>query len=157
MKLPLFIVALFAALAIAVSGCGSSGDSSETTAASDKTKPTVTVPTDIGPTKFAVKELEEGSGAEAKKGDEATIQYVGVGYKTKKEFDSSWDRKEPLTFTIGAGKVIEGMSRGVEGMKVGGRREMLLPANIAYGATGKPPKIAPNEALVFTVDLLAVK
>lgn len=172
MKLPLIILALCAALAIGVAGCGGSGDSSTSTSGGsaesgssgdspestgEKTKPTVTVPTEIPPTKFAIKELEKGSGVEAKKGDEVTIQYVGVGYDSEKEFDSSWSRNKPSTFTLGAGEEIAGWEQGVEGMKVDGRREMLIPANLAYGAKGKPPKIAPNEALVFTVDLLAIK
>lgn len=122
-----------------------------------KTKPIVTVPKGISPKSFAIKEIEEGTGPEAKAGDKVTVQYVGVGFKTEKEFDSSWSRNEPFTFTLGAGEVIKGWDRGVQGMKVGGRREMLIPASLGYGATGSPPKIGPNEALIFTVDLLSVE
>lgn len=122
-----------------------------------KTKPTVTVPTEIPPTEFAIKEIEEGTGPEAKTGDKVTVQYVGVGYKTEEEFDSSWSRNEPFSFTLGKGKVIKGWEEGVKGMKAGGRREMLIPAKLAYGAAGKPPKIPPNEALVFTVDLVSAE
>lgn len=162
---------LLACLALAVAGCGGSDDSSdgseastatsaETTAESsskEKTKPKVTVPKNISPNKFAINELEEGTGATAKAGDQVTVQYVGVGYDTEKEFDSSWSRNEPFSFTLGAGEVIEGWDKGIVGMKVGGRRELLIPGKLAYGATGSPPKIGPNETLIFVVDLLAVE
>jgi peptidylprolyl isomerase len=164
-------VALFAA------GCGSSSDSSstgstestgstsstesgnpsETTSTAKKTKPTVTVPKGISPKKYATKEIEEGTGATAKKGDTVTVQYVGVGYDSEEEFDSSWSRNEPFSFTLGAGEVIKGWDKGVEGMKVGGRRELLLPPELAYGAAGSPPSIGPNETLIFTIDLLSVE
>ena len=182
MKFPALIIALCAALAIAVAGCGgsdSSTDSSSSTEASastessdatteksdssseskapkEKTKPTVTVPKGISPKNFATKEIEEGTGATAKSGDEVTVQYVGVGYDSEEEFDSSWG-KEPFTFTLGAGGVIKGWNQGIEGMKVGGRRELLIPGNLAYGPAGRPPSIGPNETLIFTIDLLAVK
>jgi peptidylprolyl isomerase len=180
MKFPALIVALCIALAIAVAGCGGGSDSStgsgestesvastssteaskestESTKAGEKTKPTVTVPKGISPNNFATKEVEEGTGATAKSGDEVTVQYVGVGYDSEEEFDSSWSRNEPLSFTLGAGKVIKGWEQGIEGMKVGGRRELLIPGNLAYGAEGSPPKIGPNETLIFMIDLLAVK
>ena len=71
--------------------------------------------------------MVEGNGAEAKSGDEVTVQYVGVNYKSGKEFDSSWSRNEPFTFTLGAGEVIPGWDQGSKGMKVGGRRELIIP------------------------------
>jgi peptidylprolyl isomerase len=134
-----------------------SGDSGETTSTKKKTKPTVAVPKGISPNKYAFRDLEPGTGATAKKGDTVTVQYVGVGYDTEKEFDSSWSRNEPFSFTLGGGEVIKGWEQGVEGMKVGGRRELLLPASLAYGATGSPPAIGPNETLIFVIDLLAVE
>ena len=84
-----------------------------------------------------------------------TVNYVGVLYKGGKEFDASWKRNEPFTFTLGRGQVIAGWDQGVAGMKVGGRRELIIPAPLAYGAKGSPPTIPPNAALVFVVDLLA--
>jgi len=168
-KLPIALIALCAVLAFA--GCGSSSDSStglsESTGATtestspeaaggEKTKPKVTVPTGAPPKKLEVKELEEGSGAEAKAGDKVTVQYVGVNYKNGKEFDSSWSRNEPFPFTLGAGEVIPGWDQGVEGMKVGGRRELIIPPELAYGEAGAPPAIGPNETLVFVIDLLEV-
>lgn len=84
-----------------------------------------------------------------------TVQYVGVNYKTGKQFDASWDRGEPFSFALGAGQVIPGWDQGIPGMKVGGRRELIIPPELAYGATGSPPTIPPNETLIFVVDLLA--
>lgn len=141
-----------------------SGESSEESSESvpkansnkKKTKPTVTVPKGISPKTFATKEIEEGTGPEAKAGDKVTVQYVGVGYDSEEEFDSSWSRNEPFTFTLGAGEVIKGWDKGVEGMKVGGRRELLIPGDLAYGPEGRPPSIGPNETLIFTIDLLSV-
>ncbi len=151
-----------------VAGCGGSDSSSsgstaasgETTAAEsaggEKTKPKVTVPKGAPPKKLEIREIEAGSGAEAKSGDEVTVQYVGVGFKTGEEFDSSWSRNEPFSFTLGAGEVIPGWDQGVEGMKVGGRRELVIPPELAYGEAGAPPAIGPNETLVFVIDLLEV-
>lgn len=124
--------------------------------ASDRTKPEVTVPDGEAPTELVENELIEGTGAEATKGDEVTVQYVGVGFESEEEFDSSWSRNEPFSFPLGAGEVIPGWDQGVEGMKVGGRRELIIPSELAYGATGSPPAIGPNEALIFIIDLLAV-
>jgi len=135
-----------------VAGCGSGDDSSTAV----KTKPEVTVPKGAPPKKLEVKELEEGSGAEAKSGKKVTVQYVGVNYKNGEEFDSSWSRNEPFPFTLGAGEVIPGWDQGVEGMKVGGRRELIIPPGLAYGKEGRPPVIPPNETLVFVIDLLEV-
>jgi peptidylprolyl isomerase len=164
----ILMIAVCAGLVV-VAGCGSSDDSStdsgESTATTtessspeasggEKTKPKVTVPTGAPPKKLEVKDLEEGSGAEAKSGDEVSVQYVGVNYKNGKEFDSSWSRNEPFSFTLGAGEVIPGWDQGVEGMKVGGRRELVIPPELAYGEAGAPPAIGPNETLVFVIDLL---
>jgi peptidylprolyl isomerase len=169
------ILTLIAVLALSVASCGGGNDSStssvestsateESTAAagksepgSSKTKPKVTVPKGAPPQQLVVKELEEGTGAEAKAGDEVAVQYVGVNYKNGKEFDSSWSRHEPFVFPLGAGRVISGWDQGIEGMKVGGRRELIIPPELAYGEAGSPPAIGPNETLVFVVDLLAVR
>jgi peptidylprolyl isomerase len=118
-------------------------------------EPTVTPPSGAAPTKLIVKELIPGTGAEAKAGQSVTVNYVGVLYKGGKVFDASWKRNEPFAFTLGRGQVIPGWDQGVAGMKVGGRRELIIPAPLAYGAKGSPPAIPPNAALVFVVDLLA--
>jgi peptidylprolyl isomerase len=165
------IVAACVALALAVAGCGSSSDSSSSTQSTAESstpaksesstdlnkKPKVTVPKGAPPKKLEEKELVEGTGPEAKSGDEVTVQYVGVNYKTGKEFDASWDRGEPFSFTLGASQVIPGWDQGVAGMKVGGRRELIIPPELGYGSAGAPPAIPPNETLIFVVDLLAAK
>jgi peptidylprolyl isomerase len=164
MKLPALMLAFCLALAIAVGGCGGSSDSSSETSNSAEAantdlskKPVVVVPKGVSPKTFAYKEIVEGSGPAAKSGDKVSVQYVGVGFDTEKEFDSSWSRNEPFSFTLGGGEVIKGWDKGVEGMKVGGRRELLLPGDLAYGAAGSPPKIGPNETLIFIIDLLKVE
>jgi peptidylprolyl isomerase len=158
-----------ACLALAVAGCGSDSSttlssSEETSAAKEKepapkqkTKPKVAIPNGAPPKKLEVKDLEEGTGAAAKAGDYVTVNYVGVNYKSGKGFDASWDRGEPFSFSLGAGEVIPGWDQGVEGMKVGGRRELIIPPDLGYGTTGSPPAIPPNETLVFVVDLEAVE
>jgi peptidylprolyl isomerase len=138
------------------SGGEASGAVEKSGDASDRTKPEVTVPDGEPPTELVENELIEGTGAEAKKGDEVTVQYVGVGFESEEEFDSSWSRNEPFSFQLGSGSVIPGWEMGVEGMKVGGRRELVIPSELAYGATGSPPAIGPNETLIFVVDLLEV-
>jgi peptidylprolyl isomerase len=117
-------------------------------------EPKVTVPTGPAPTKLETKDLIVGTGAEAKDGDTVTVNYVGVLYKGGKEFDASWKRNEPFSFTLGKGQVIAGWDQGVAGMKVGGRRELIIPSELAYGAKGSPPTIPANAPLVFVVDLL---
>ena len=181
-RLALILVACFALIA---AGCGSSSNDSSTasesaasteetatessapkeesksggekkSAGGEKTKPKVTVPSGPPPKKLEIKEIEKGTGATAKQGDEVTVQYVGVGYESEEEFDSSWSRNEPFTFQLGAGQVIPGWDQGVAGMKVGGRRELIIPPNLAYGSAGSPPVIGHNETLIFVIDLLAV-
>ena len=82
------------------------------------------------------------------------MHYVGVAWSTGEQFDASWDRGAPLDFGLGAGQVIEGWDQGVQGMKVGGRRTLVIPPDMAYGSRGAPGAIAPNETLIFTVDLV---
>ena len=119
-------------------------------------KPTVTVPSGPAPTKLVTKDLVTGTGQTAKAGQTVTVNYVGVLYKTGKEFDSSWSRNQPFTTALTAGSVIPGWVQGIPGMKVGGRRELIIPASLAYGKAGSPPTIPPNSPLVFVVDLLSV-
>jgi peptidylprolyl isomerase len=117
-------------------------------------KPAVSIPAGAAPTTLVTKEIVKGTGPEAKAGQPVTVNYVGVLYHGGKEFDASWKRNEPFTFTLGKGQVIKGWDQGVAGMKVGGRRELIIPAELAYGKPGRPPTIPPNAALVFVVDLL---
>ena len=122
-----------------------------------KTKPEVPVP-DTAPTELVVTDIEVGTGATAENGKTLSMQYVGVGFSTKEQFDASWDSPgpRPFEFVLGTGGVIDGWDQGLVGMKVGGRRLLVIPPNLGYGAQGYPPVIAPNETLVFVVDLIAV-
>ena len=148
-------IPLFLCAAVAISGCGGGGSSTESAAPTpQRSKPKVEVPKGPPPKKLVIKNLIKGTGPSAGVGSEVTVQYVGVDYATGKQFDASWDRGQPFSFLLGAGKVIPGWDRGVAGMRVGGRRELIVPPNLGYGAKGQPPKIAPNSTLVFVIDLL---
>ncbi|HEX6228220.1 MAG TPA: FKBP-type peptidyl-prolyl cis-trans isomerase [Solirubrobacterales bacterium] len=157
------ILAIGAAAAIAFAGCGdddsttSEGDTTVAEATAPQTKPDVEPPKGAPPKQLEVEDLIQGSGEVAESGDGVTVQYVGVNYRSGKEFDASWGR-EPFSFQLGAGMVIPGWDQGVEGMKVGGRRELIIPPNLGYGPAGTPDgSIPPNETLVFVVDLLEVE
>jgi peptidylprolyl isomerase len=119
-------------------------------------KPDVTVSPGPPPADLVVQDLIEGSGAEATPGRSVTVHYVGVHQHDGSQFDASWDRGEPLSFALGGGMVIAGWDRGVAGMRVGGRRQLVIPAHLGYGSQGYPPVIQPDETLVFVVDLLDV-
>jgi peptidylprolyl isomerase len=120
-------------------------------------EPVFSVPKGAPPTKLVVKDLIVGTGATVAKGDEITVNYVGKLYSNGKIFDASWNRKETFgPFEIGAGAVIPGWDEGLIGMKVGGRRELIIPPSLGYGKAGSPPTIPKNATLVFVVDLLKV-
>jgi peptidylprolyl isomerase len=157
------IVVGLACAALALAGCGSDKENeasapAETPAATPAaTKPEVTVPKGKLPKKLVKKDLEVGSGAVAEPGKTVQVQYVGVSATNGRQFDASWDRGEPFSFQLGAQQVIPGWDQGVAGMKVGGRRQLVIPPELAYGKQGSPPTIGPNETLVFVIDLLAVQ
>jgi peptidylprolyl isomerase len=117
------------------------------------TEPTITVPPGSPPTQLQTKDLIVGTGPAAEPGDTVTVQYVGVAYSSKQIFDSSWSRGQPFQFVLGKGTVIPGWDEGVVGMKVGGRRELIIPPNLAYGAQSPGSGIAANDTLIFIVDL----
>ena len=120
-------------------------------------EPTVAVPPGAPPTQLQASDLIVGTGPAAKAGDNVTVQYVGVAYSSKQIFDSSWSRGQPFQFALGAGTVIPGWDIGVVGMQVGGRRELIIPPSLAYGAQAQPSAgIAANDTLVFVVDLLKI-
>jgi peptidylprolyl isomerase len=169
--------ALLATAALAVTGCGGDDSSSttsdipagpapaakpvETPKASTnlkdtKSKPVVEVPKGEPPTKLQVRDIVTGKGPAARKGDQLTMQYVGVAYSSGAEFDASWDKGEPFQLELGAGGVIEGWDKGLVGIKQGGRRELIIPPDLGYGAQGQPPSIGPGETLVFIVDAVKV-
>ena len=116
-------------------------------------KPQIPKPGGSPPTALRVDDIVKGKGKAAKKGDKVAVQYVGVAFSTGEEFDASWERGEPFEFTLGGGEVIPGWDEGVVGMKEGGRRQLTIPAELAYGAQGSPPAIGPNETLVFVIDM----
>ncbi|MCP4228415.1 MAG: FKBP-type peptidyl-prolyl cis-trans isomerase, partial [Actinomycetia bacterium] len=93
---------------------------------------------------------------EAVAGAQINGAYVGVRWSTGQEFDASWNRGDPLSFTLGAGQVIQGWDQGVQGMRVGGRRTITIPPDLGYGASGAGGVIGPNETLIFTVDLRSI-
>lgn len=173
MKRPIPICLAALASALALAACGSSKASGVQQAPSAgltqaaipapikpppdlASKPTVTVPSTPPPTKLVTKDLITGTGKTVASGQTITVNYVGVLYKTGKEFDSSWKTGQPFTTTLSTSSVIPGWVQGIAGMKVGGRRELIIPPSLGYGAAGSPPTIPPNSTLIFIVDLLSV-
>ena len=168
---------LVAAAGLGMAACGSSSSNSTTTttgaaatttptstasigtisdpsaAGTLGTEPTITVPPGAPPTQLESKDLIVGTGPAAKAGDTVSVQYVGVAYSSGKVFDSSWSRHQPFQFALGEGQVIPGWDQGVVGMQVGGRRELIIPPNLAYGASSPGAGIAANDTLIFIVDL----
>jgi len=125
------------------------------------TEPTFSVPSNCSPSQLQTKDLITGTGTTATAGKTITVNYVGKVCTTGKVFDASWTRHQTLTTALAPTSptsqgVIPGWVQGISGMKVGGRRELIIPASLAYGKTGQPPTIPPNSTLVFVVDLLAV-
>ena len=165
---PVIMLALAAALL--VSGCGDDDDSgsagaeqpAETATEAQPSpedtsvKPVIDKPSGSPPRRLAKEDIVKGKGKAAKAGDRITVQYVGVSFSTGRQFDASWDRGQPFGFFLGAGEVIPGWDQGIVGMKQGGRRKLTIPPEQAYGAQGSPPNIAPNETLVFVVDLVKI-
>jgi peptidylprolyl isomerase len=175
-------LAALAAAALGLAGCGSSSSSPTTTAASPSaasstpttsgppatipsadrsaagtagSAPTVTVPSGPPPTTLETADLIPGSGPAAKAGDSVTVQYVLATYSSGKTIQSSWT-SQPFTFTLGEGQVIPGWDQGVAGMQAGGRRELIIPPSLGYGAHSPGAGIAANDTLVFVVDLLKI-
>jgi peptidylprolyl isomerase len=174
-------IALLAAAAVGIGACGDdNSDTASTTAAPAaaapataasttttpakqsgsldisknlSSKPKIPKPSGDPPTKLVVKDIVAGKGRAAKAGDNVVVHYVGVLFSTGKQFDSSWDAGKPFPFVLGQGGVIQGWDQGVAGMKIGGRRLLIIPPDLAYGAQGQGP-IGPDETLVFVVDLL---
>jgi peptidylprolyl isomerase len=160
-------------LALALAACGDDdddgGDAGSTGAATQaetapeeksaevstntEAKPEIGKPAGEPPTKLVKEDIVVGKGRSAANGDELTVDYVGVTFTYGDQIDASWDAGKPFTFTLGEGNVIKGWDQGIAGMKVGGRRKLTIPSDLAYGPQGQPPAIPPDEPLVFVVDL----
>ncbi|WP_329215538.1 FKBP-type peptidyl-prolyl cis-trans isomerase [Streptomyces sp. NBC_00683] len=123
---------------------------------SELTKPGIDLPEGDAPTELTIRDLVVGDGLEAKPGRVVQVHYVGVTFESGREFDTSWDRGQTFKFAVGGGKVIKGWDRGVRGMKVGGRREIIVPPRLGYGNQSPSPLIPAGSTLVFVVDLLSV-
>jgi peptidylprolyl isomerase len=120
-------------------------------------KPEIDFPEGPPPTELEVTEVTEGEGAEATAGSTVSVHYVGVAHSTGEEFDASYNRGAPLDFRLGVGQVISGWDQGVQGMKVGGRRRLVIPPHLGYGDRGAGGVIKPGETLIFVVDLIGVR
>ncbi len=119
-------------------------------------RPAISVPAGDPPAELLIEDLVVGDGAEATPGVQVTVDYAGVAWSTGKEFDASWNRNDTFSFGLGAGQVIPGWDQGVAGMKVGGRRKLTIPSDLAYGPYGAGGVIGPNETLIFVVDLRSI-
>jgi peptidylprolyl isomerase len=125
-----------------------------TTSPADRGKPEIDFPEGHPPTDLVVQDEVAGDGTEAAAGMTVQAHYVGVAFSSGEEFDASWNRGQPLSFRLGVGQVIPGWDQGITGMKVGGRRRLVIPPHLAYGARGAGGAIGPNETLIFVVDLV---
>ena len=176
-------IACLIAVAAVLSACGGSDDKRESAAAtatptatptpiiekvrgnptpmpeitpSGKDEPEIKVPTGEPPAKLTIKDLDRGTGAEAVPGKTLAVDYKGVRFDDGEPFDSSWSTGQPFQFILGARQVIKGWEQGLKGMRVGGRRELTIPPELAYGDHGQG-SIRPNETIVFVVDLLDLR
>jgi peptidylprolyl isomerase len=155
----LFAVALFAGACASKQPTavgGATGIDGVTVTGDAGSKPTIAISDQAPPATLASLDLIVGNGAEAASGQTVTVQYIGLAWSTKQQFDASWDRGQPFSFPLGVGQVIPGWDQGVAGMKVGGRRLLIIPSELGYGASGFPPAIAANETLVFVIDLVSI-
>jgi len=118
------------------------------------TKPEIEFPDGPPPTELVITDLVVGDGAEASPGDTVDVHYVGIEYDTGAEFDSSWNRGESIAFPLRG--LIAGWQDGIPGMRVGGRRQLVIPPELAYGAAGSGHRLS-GKTLIFVIDLLGVK
>lgn len=170
---PLALLTTLLLLALGVAACGEdepaespAAGAEATPAATDpaalaeeistdvEAKPTVPAPQGSPPAELVTEDVVAGEGPRARPGATVAVQYVGVSWSTGQEFDASWASGQPFPFPLGGGQVIPGWDEGVAGMREGGRRLLVIPPELAYGPQGSPPVIAPNETLVFVVDLV---
>jgi FKBP-type peptidyl-prolyl cis-trans isomerase len=142
---------------VAGSSCTNDATAGAVTTTTDLSKkPVVEVPDGPLPCELAVRDIVEGSGPAAKAGDQLTMKYVGVTWSTGKQFDASWDSGQDFPFVLGAGNVIRGWDEGMVGMKAGGRRQLVIPPDLAYGDQDQGPDLPANSTLIFVVDLVKI-
>lgn len=118
-------------------------------------KPEIDYPEGAPPADLEITDIREGDGKVASAGDTVTVHYVGVAFSSGEEFDASWSRGEPLEFTLGVRQVISGWDQGLQGMRVGGRRKLVIPPHLGYGSRGAGSAIKPGETLIFVCDLIS--
>ncbi len=123
----------------------------------DRSKPEIDFPGGEPPAQLEIHDEIEGDGAEAQPGQTVTAHYVGVAFSTGEEFDASWNRNETFKFKVGGGQVISGWDQGVQGMKIGGRRQLTIPPALGYGSRGAGGVIKGGETLIFVVDLVGLR
>jgi peptidylprolyl isomerase len=167
--LPRLLMVLSLALVLGLAACGDddepsgTGDGGADTAQEDAaltdtgTKPVLPKPTGSPPRRLVVEDIVKGKGRAAKQGDTVVVHYVGMNFSNGVEFDASWDAGQPFPVQIGVTQVIEGWTRGLVGLREGGRRRLTIPPELGYGAEGYPPDIPPNETLIFVVDAVSVE
>jgi peptidylprolyl isomerase len=119
-------------------------------------KPEIDFPDGPPPADLEITDVVEGDGPQATAGSTVRVHYVGVAHSSGEEFDASYNRGAPLEFRLGVGQVISGWDTGVQGMKVGGRRRLVIPPHLAYGDRGAGGAIQPGETLIFVCDLVSV-
>jgi len=153
----LTVVLVVLVLVVSLSGDDEAAPGETADAITDTTtKPVVEVPEGEPPAELTIEDIVVGEGPAAEPGDQLVVQYVGVDYASGEQFDASWDTGQPFPFELAGGSVIEGWDEGVEGMQVGGRRQLVIPPDLAYGDTGSPPAIGPGATLVFVIDLVEI-
>jgi peptidylprolyl isomerase len=139
----------------------SSGTADGTETTSDLTdtsvKPVIERPSGAPPRRLVKEDIVKGKGKPAKRGDTVVVNYVGVSFSTGDEFDASWDSGQTFPVALGASQVIQGWEKGLVGIRKGGRRKLVIPPELGYGAEGFPPAIAPNETLVFVIDAVDIR
>jgi peptidylprolyl isomerase len=159
------VLVLISGLAACGGEDSSTGARESTSAASTvkllkpRAKPALTIPKGPPPEQLVIRDLKVGSGPAAEDGDEVTAEYTGFNYVNHEEFTNhahAWGKGEPLVFELGGGEVIKGMDQGLKGMKVGGRRELIIPPELAYGNVSPPPEVGPDEAVIFVIELLGI-
>jgi peptidylprolyl isomerase len=150
-----FLLVLMAAIALVACGDDEDPPPPQDPLTDTSVKPVIPRPSGSPPDKLQVEDIVKGKGRVAKDGDTVTLDYVGTAFSTGEEFGSSWEGQALPPFVLGSGNVIKGWDRGIVGMRVGGRRKLVIPPELAYGTQGQGP-IGPNETLIFVVDLTAI-